>query len=166
MKLNQSQLITILMVVLAICTGILLSGCASIGDGKDAGPKMESPQQIDKQSTAVEETSASSPEVRKEPVVNTGVNTAGSGEKSYVQQASLKGDEDGFEHTATYLMQALERILPATLPEMNWNRIATVLVGILVILMIYGLAFGLARLARPQAERRPSRGRSTDRGAR
>jgi len=145
-------MITILMVVLAICTGILLSGCASIGDGKDAGPEMESPQRIDKLNTAPKETSGSCPaEVPKEPVVNTG----GSGEDPPVQEASLKADEDMFKHNAAYLKQALGRIFSTTLPEMNWNRIATVLAGILMISMIYGLAFWLGRL--------PHRGRGDSR---
>ena len=142
MKLNRSLMITILMVALAICTGILMSGCASIGDGKDAGPEMESPRRIDKLSTALKETSGSSPEVRKEPVVNTG----GSVEKPQVQAANLNAGEDMSMHYASYLKQALDRILPTTLPEMNWNRITTVLAGILMLSMIYGLAFGLARL--------------------
>lgn len=142
MKLNRSLMITILMVALAICTGILMSGCASIGDGKDAKPELESPGRIDNQTTALKETSGSSPEVRKEPVVNTG----GSGEKPQVQEASLNAEKDMFMHNATYLKQALDRILHTTLPEMNWNRIATVLAGILVISLIYGLAFGLGRL--------------------
>jgi len=142
MKLNQSLMITIFMVALAICTGILMSGCASVGDGKDAGPELESPGRIDNQTTALKETSGSSPEVRKEPVVNTG----GSVEKPHVQETSLKTGEDMSKHYASYLKQALDRILPTTLPEMNWNRITTVLAGILMLSMIYGLAFGLARL--------------------
>jgi uncharacterized protein YceK len=145
-------MITIFMVALAICTGILMSGCASIGDGKDAGTELESPGRIDNQTTALEETSGSSPEVRKEPVVYTG----GSVEKPHVQETSLEAGEDMSKHYASYLKQALDRILPTTLPEMNWNRIATVLAGILMLSMIYGLAFGLARLPlrRPGASRR------------
>jgi uncharacterized protein YceK len=142
MKLNRSLMITILMVVLAICTGILLSGCASIDNGKDAGQEMESPQRIDNQTTALKETSGSSTEVRKEPVVNTG----GSGDKPHVQAANINADEDMFKYNAMYLKQALDRILSTSLPEMNWNRIATVLAGILFMSMIYGLAFGLGRL--------------------
>ena len=151
-------MIAILIVVLAICTGILLSGCASVGDGKDAGPEMKSPRRIDKLSTALKETSGSSPEVRKEPVVNTG----GSGEKPQVQEASLNAEKDMFMHNATYLKQALDRILHTTLPEMNWNRIATVLAGILVISLIYGLAFGLGRLPlRRRGSGRRGSGRQT-----
>ena len=140
MKLNRYLMITMVMVVLAICT--LLSGCASTGKRKEAGAKQESSRQIDNQSTAVEEEIGSSPEVRKEPVVKTGV----SGEKPQIQAANLNAGNNIFKHNAMYLKQALDRILPTTLPELNWNRIATVLAGILVILMIYGLAFGLARL--------------------
>ena len=163
MKLNRSLMITILMVVLAICTGILLSGCASTGDGKDAGSEMESPRQIDNQTTALKETSGSNPEVRKEPVVNTG----GSGEKPHVQAASLKADKDLFKHNAMYLKQALDRILPTTLAEMNWNRIATVLAGILVLSMIYALAFGLGRLPlRRRGAGRRGGGRQTGEHAR
>jgi uncharacterized protein YceK len=163
MKLNRYLIITILMVVLAICTGILLSGCASIGGRKDAGPEMESTQRIDKQSTAVEETSGSNPEVRKEPVVNTG----GSGEKPHVQEVSLKADEGRFELNASYLLQGLDRILPKTLTEMNWNRIGTALGGIVAMSLIYGLAFGLARLPlRRRGAGRRGGGRQTGEHAR
>ncbi|UCF97610.1 MAG: hypothetical protein JSV89_20925 [Spirochaetaceae bacterium] len=142
MKLNRFIMIAILTVVLAICTGILLSGCASIGDGKDAEPKQETSRQIDNRSTAPTQASGSNPAVQKKPVVYTG----GSGEKPHVQAANPSADKEKFMLNATYLKQALDRILPATLPEMNWNRVATVLAGILVISMIYGLAFGLGRL--------------------
>lgn len=145
MKLNRSLMITVPLVVLAICTGILLSSCASIGDGKDAGPEEESPQRIDNQTTALKESSGSSSEVRKDPVVNT-VNTSGSVEKPHAQEASLNADKGVFKNNAMYLKQALDRIFPGTLPELNWNRIGTVLAGLLVISMIYGLAFGLGRL--------------------
>jgi uncharacterized protein YceK len=158
MKLNRSLMITILIVVLAICTGILLSGCASIGDGKDAGPKQESSERSGKQSTSVAEASGSSPEVRKDPVVN----TSGSGEKAHFQTVGFNADKGMFEHNAAYLKRALDRIRSTTLPDLNWNRIATVLVGLLFISMIYGLAFGLARLpARRRGAVRGSGGRQT-----
>jgi hypothetical protein len=133
MKLRRSLLISILMVVLAICTGILLSGCASTGHGKDAEPEMESPRGIDKPSTAFEETSGSSLGVQTEPVVNTGV----SGEKPQVQKASLKADEDRSKHNATSLKQGLERILPGSLSELDWNRIVTALGGIVAMSLIW-----------------------------
>ncbi len=163
MKLNRSIMITILTVVLAICTGILLSGCASIGDGKDAGPKQESSRRIDDRGTALKETSGSSPEVQKVPVVDTGV----SGEKPRVQAANLNTDKDMFKHYATYLKRGLERILPGTLPEINWNGIVAALAGILVISIIYGLAFVLGRLpVHRRGAGRPGGGRQTGEHAR
>jgi hypothetical protein len=143
MKLNRTRTIAVLIVVLGICTGILLSGCATIGEGKDAESGTESSKQIDKGSSSVEETGAGSPEVRKTPVAHT--NSAGG--KQHVQVANQPTDKDMFKQNAMYLKQALDRILPETLSEMNWNRIATVFTGILLIAMIYGLAFGLGRLS-------------------
>lgn len=142
MKLNRSLRNTYLTVVLAVCAGILLSGCASIGNGKEAGPNQESSPRIDKQGTSVTEVSGSSSEARKDPVVNTG----GSGEKAPVQTAGLTTDKGIIEQNTAFLKQALDRIRSTKLPDLNWNRIATVVVGLLMMLMIYGLAFGLARL--------------------
>jgi hypothetical protein len=128
--------------VLVIWTGVLLSGCASLGDGKNAGSETESQGQTDNPGTPLETTSGNNPETRTEPVVNTG----GSGEQQPVQAANLNANKDMFKYNAMYLKQALDRILPTTLSEMNWDRITTVLAGLLVISMIYGLAFGLGRL--------------------
>jgi len=142
MKLNRSLRIIFLAAVIAVCTGILLNGCASIGKGKEDGPSQESSSRVDKQGTSVAEAGGSSSEARKDPVVN----TAASGEKAAVQTAGLATDKGIFEQNAAFLKQALERIRSTKLPDLNWNRIATVAVGLLMMLMIYGLAFGLARL--------------------
>jgi hypothetical protein len=142
MKLKQSLTFTALMIVLATCTIILFSGCASMGKGKDTEPDTETAGQIDKQSTAAEQTGGRSPEVEKQPVAYTG----GSAQKQHVQDAGIKAEEDGFQQYAASIKQALDRILPGTLSELNWNRIATILVGLLMLFMIYGLAFTLGRL--------------------
>lgn len=142
MKQNRSVMITILVIVLVICTGILLNGCASTGGGKDAEPKQEPAGRSDNRNTAATEASGSSPEVQKVHAVNTGV----SGEKPPVQAANIDAGKDRFKDYAAYLGEVLERILPGSLSDMNWNRIATILTGMLMIFMIYGLAFGLGRL--------------------
>jgi hypothetical protein len=156
MKLNRSSMIAFLVVVPALCTAILLSGCASTGRGKDTAPEQESSQQVEEESSAVEtestavaEAEDSSPEVRQEPVVYTG----GAEEKPQAREAAPVSGEDRFQQYATSIKEALDRLLPGVVPEMNWNRIATVLVGMLVLLMIYGLAFWLGR--------RPLRSRGT-----
>ena len=141
MKPNRPLMIAILTVVVAVGTCILLNGCASTGDGKTTEPKEESSQQIDKQGSVVEEVSKSSSEARQEPVATTG----SSGEKQHGQELGRTADEDLLRSFAASLSQALDRILPGTLSEMNWNRIATILVGILMMAMVYGLAFVLAR---------------------
>ncbi len=142
MKPNRSRITTIPMVILAIFMGVLLCSCATTGDGKVAEPDAESPDQIENQSAAVEEASSNNPETLENPVVN----TAGSGDTPPVQATSLKDGEDVIRHSPAYLLQALERILPGPLPELNWNRFTTVVVGLLMIAMIYGLAFALGRL--------------------
>jgi hypothetical protein len=116
---------------------------------KTTETKMESPQQIEKRGASLKGTSKSRADIRKEPVVKSG----GSGENRPVQEASLgaeagrvKTEERWFKRYAAHAKQALERVLPASLPELNWDRIATIVTGILLISMIYGLAFGLGRL--------------------
>jgi uncharacterized protein YceK len=143
MKLNRFLKIVILMVVLVICTGILLSGCASTGDKKDAGPEAKSPRRGDKRSEEQEST-GSSPEVQTVPVVGKG----GSGEKPHFQEASLKTDEDRARHNAASLKQGLDRILPATLLGTEWNGEVTAVLGILAMALIYGISFKLARRPR------------------
>jgi hypothetical protein len=169
MKPNRFLTIRLLVVVLTIGAGILLGGCASIGDKKEAGPEgkqagaeMESPRRIDKSGTAVKETSGSSPEVRKELVAN----KSRSGEKPRVQEASLKADENRFKHYTAYLKQGLDRIFPKTLPDIDWNGIVTALGGIVAMSLIYGLAFGLARLPHRRRSAGPRAGGLLDRGAR
>ncbi len=163
MRLNRSLIVPILVVVIVICAGILLSGCASVADGKDAGAKRESSPGSDNRRTAAKEAGGSSAEVARKPVSYTG----GSGEKQRAQAANLKAGKGTFTRNAGYIKQALDRILPATLPEVNWNRIATILTGILVMLMIYGLAFGLGRLsARRRGVGRRGGGRQTGEQAR
>jgi hypothetical protein len=158
MKQNRSKVTTILVIVLVICTGILLNGCASTGGGKNAEPKQEPTGRSDNRNTVATEASGSSPEVQEVHVVNTGV----SGEKPPVQAANIDSGKDRFKDYAAYLGEVLERILPASLPDINWNRIATVLTGMLMILMIYGLAFGLGRLPlRRQDTGRHAKGRQT-----
>jgi len=130
------------MVVLAIFIGFLLCSCATTGDGKVAEPDTEAPGQGENQSAAVAEASSGNPEASEEPVVE----TAGSGEQSQVAKAGLDSGEDPVRQSAAYILQALERILPGKMPELNWNRIATVVVGLLFMAMIYGLAFALGRL--------------------
>jgi|GEM_PF-3410131 len=142
MKPKRSLLIAILAVAVAVGTCILLNGCASVGDAKDDAPKEESSQRTDEQASAVEEASQSSSEARQKPVAT----TAGSGGEQPDQELGSTAEEDLFRSFAASLSQALDRILPGTLSKMNWNRIATVLVGLLMMAMIYGLAFALARL--------------------
>jgi hypothetical protein len=155
MKRKRSTMIAIITVVLTICTAILLSGCASTGGGKGAGRKQESALQND-QKTALKETGASSSEVQKKPVAYKGA----SGKTARTQAASLNIAKDRLKHYVTSLKQGLERLLPGTLREIKWNGIIAVLAGIVVISMIYGLAFGLGRLpARRRGAGRPAGGR-------
>jgi hypothetical protein len=170
MKPRQCLMLTILVVVPVLCAGLLLSGCKTTGDAKkDAGTVAESPRGGDNQSAAVQQKSAGSPQVRKEPVAAAG----GSGQTRRVAEASpratsrtqdsLSAGGGGLKAYATRLRQAAGRFFSTTLPAMNWNRIGTVLVGIVAMSVVYGLAFALARL-RPR-KRGGSRLRVVDRPA-
>lgn len=171
MKRNRSFLITILTVVLAMCSGILLNGCASTGGGKDAELEMQSPgttgggteasgleaqasPRIDTVTSVVKDTSMGSSPVRKQPVVHTG-GSGLSGQEPQAQSAGLKADENRLEHLAMYFQQRLERILPKALQDADWNQIASVLGGLVVVSLIWALAFWLARL--PRRRRRVGR---------
>jgi hypothetical protein len=142
MKTNRPLTIKIATVALALLTGFILIGCASIGEGKADAQEEESSQQIDEQESAVAESNGSSAEAGQEIAVSAGI----SGDESQVQEARHKAGESWFQPLTASLAQALGRIFPNTLSGMNWNRIATVLVGLLIMSMIYGLAFAIGRL--------------------
>jgi len=186
MKRNRSFLITILTVVLAMCSGILLNGCASTGGGTDAELEMQSPgttgagtdaglktetprtaggpeasgleaqasPRIDTVTSVLKDTSAGSSAVRKQPVVHAG-GSGVSGQEPQAQSAGLKADENRLEHLAMFFQQRLERILPKALQDADWNQIASVLGGLVVVSLIWALAFWLARL--PRRRRRVGR---------
>jgi hypothetical protein len=159
MRLNRSQIVTILKRLLGLCAVVLLSGCASIGGEKDADPEVETNNLIESPATTPKESTGSSLEVSKEPVVNRG----GSGQISPVQGNNRNVEGDIFGHFAASLKQGLERFLPETMPALNWDRISTAVGGIVVLSLIYGLAFGLGRL--PLRRRSPGlRGRGRHSG--
>ena len=144
MNPNRFRIVTIPMVVLAIFVGGLLCSCATTGEGKAAEPdtETEAPGQTENQSAAADQSSESSPVVKTEPVAYTG----GSAQKQSAQEVGPTGEEEGFQQYTASVKQALERILSGKISEWNWNRIATVVVGLLFMAMIYGLAFALGRL--------------------
>jgi hypothetical protein len=138
------------MMLLSFCAVVLLSGCASMGGEKDAEPGMDSSEQIESSATASEDSAGSRLEGGEDPVVNTG----GSG--APVQGNNRNREDDIFQNIAASVKQGLERFLPKTISAINWDRISTAVGGIVVLSLIYGLAFGLGRL--------PSRRRSTGLG--
>jgi hypothetical protein len=142
MKQNRIGLAFIPMVVLAVYAGILVGGCASTGQAKQAGSEVGSLRPIDEPSTAPEVTSGSSPEKHEEPVVN----TVGSGEKPQAQKAILKGDADRSKKDTVPVRKGADRVLFGRLSNLNWDRIVPVLGGIAVMSLIWGLAFWLARM--------------------
>jgi outer membrane murein-binding lipoprotein Lpp len=142
MEPNQSRSIRILILVLVIFTGLLLSGCASTGKGKEAGSEPESDQQGAEQEAAVQEPGGSSAEADQQTVVYAG----GSKENPQRRGSGIGAGEGGFQRYAASIRQALGRIVPEQMAEWNWRRISTVVVGLLMMSMIYGLAFALGRL--------------------
>ena len=133
MKLNRSTMITILMVVLAVITGILLSGCVTAGAGectedgqilwdKDSDPKRDAPRWIDNWRAALKEAGVRASEIPKKYVVYMGV----SEEKPDERAARFGAVEDMLKRYAVYLQAELDRILPEAaekagvrLPELN-----------------------------------------------
>ncbi len=133
MKLNRSTMITILTVVLAVITGILLSGCVTAGaaecteDGqilwdKDSDPKRDAPRWVDNWRAALKEAGGRASEIPKKYVVYMGV----SEEKPDKRAARFDAVEDMLKRYAVYLQAELDRILPEAaekagvrLPELN-----------------------------------------------
>ncbi len=133
MKLNRSMIITILTVVLAIFTGILLSGCVTTGAGectepgqvvwdKDSDPKRDAPRWIDNRKAALKEAGVRASQIPKRYVVYMGV----SEEKPDERGARFDAVEDMLKRYAVYLQAELDRILPEAaekagvrLPELN-----------------------------------------------
>jgi len=153
MEPKRSLMVSVLVVVVAIWAGMLLGGCASTGDPKDAGLGIQSPPPVDEATTAHTDTSGSQPEAQrsagipeapKQPVVKTG----SSAEAPHVEEANPGTDETRFGQLAANLGPALQRILPEALRGMNWNRIVTVLGGLVAMALVWGLALWLARLPR------------------
>jgi uncharacterized protein YceK len=156
MKLKRSGAIAIFALVLAICTGILLNGCASTGGRKEAGPKQQSSQRSDNQTTAAKQTGGSGAVSQQAQAVKASF----SGGSRRASAANVETGNGLLSHYATNLKQGLQRIFPGALPEINWDKVATVLAGIVVISLIYGLGFGIGRLpARRRGAGRLGRGR-------
>jgi len=133
MKLNRFTMITILTVVFAVITGILLSGCVTAGadecteDGQilwdeDSNPKRDAPRWIDNRKAALKEAGVRASEIPKKYVVYMGV----SEEKPDERGARFDAVEDMLKRYAVYLQTELDRILPEAaekagvrLPDLN-----------------------------------------------
>ena len=155
MKPKRSLIITLQMVVLTVSLGFILAGCATTGNGKEAEPDThaQAPGPSGDQSTpAAEEAGGGSPEAANPRVVR----TTGSDEQARDATAVPESGADPVRQSAAYVLKSLERLLPGNFAELNWNRIATVVVGLAFMGMIYGLAFALGRLP---AHRRSVAGR-------
>jgi hypothetical protein len=142
MKLNRSLLKAIVVVALAVCTWIFMGSCASMGDKKEAAAEKEVQEQSEEQAAETEATGAGVSEVQHKPGSSTGASEQKSGVPT--KTASAKGGL--FKNSAASIKEALNSIIPGTLPELNWNRVATIVGGLLSMALIYGLAFTLARL--------------------
>ena len=145
MKLKLSLTATILTVAVAAGACVFLYGCASTGDATGAaetGETSPGTRVTEEQGSPGEQSSQSNPEARQE----TAAAAAGSDQIRHVREPGPDAEQDRSRPFAASLSQAVARILPGTLPDLDWNRIATILVGILMMASIYGLAFALARL--------------------
>jgi hypothetical protein len=145
MKLNRSTIITILTVVLAIFTGILLSGCVTTGSidcaepgqivwDQDSDPKRDAPRWVDNWRAALKEAGVRASAIPNKYVVYMGV----SEEKPDERAARFDAVEDMLKRYAVYLQQELDRILPEAadksgvrLPDLNTALGADMAVGYL-----------------------------------
>jgi hypothetical protein len=140
METKRTLSFRILLVVVAVCLGLLLIGCASTGKGKEDGA--ESERQAAEQEAVVQETSGSSAQADQQTVASAG----GSKDNPQGRTAGAAAEDGRFQQYTASVKQALDRILPQKLTAWNWRRISTVLVGVLMMSMIYGTAFALGRL--------------------
>lgn len=175
MKTTRSLLIPFLILALVACIGMLVSGCASTGGGKDGEPEAESPRRGDERSASLDRKSAAEPDPRpavrpeSRPLASTqpAAGAGGSGGTGVAQQAAAAGagestveaDRGVFRRLAASIKGALvDRFGSTAFPDMDWDRVGTVSVGVIFLLLIWGLAFWLAR--------RPSRRQRADRTVR
>jgi uncharacterized protein YceK len=155
MKPNRSAMIAVLAAVLALCIAILLSGCASTGGRKEAAPKQESSQSSGTGATAAKQTGGSGAVSQQAQAVKASF----SGGTRRAQAPGRETDSGVLSHYAANIKQGLARILPGALPGIDWNKALTVITGIVVISLIYGLGFGIGRLpARRRGAGRLGRG--------
>jgi hypothetical protein len=125
----------------------LMNGCASVGDAKEQGQEEAVSTQTEETGAEAQQANESKTEVSQQPKAKSVVD----GGSRSVPEAGPKTETGGFQQYAASVKEALSRFLPKKLSELNWYRIATIVVGIVMMGLIYGLAFALARL--PQRKR-------------
>ena len=171
MKVNRSLLFTAVAVVLAVCSGLLLSGCASTADPTEAGPETAPPPppggsqrtvlegqsspapRVETATVVPREATGGNPQVRPAPVAG----TAGSGAKPRLQQAGPATGGARVEHSASPAGQAAASVAPQGPEENGWDRAVSFLGALVALALIWRFAFWLARLPRRRREavRRP-----------
>jgi len=149
---RPNQKVLSLLFGLAVCAVILLGGCASTGGGKDAGREPEAPSQVEQPRAARSAAGPSSLEARKPPVA-----AAVSGQKPPAGKAVPKAAAGKAQQPAASAEGGVGRWLADALRNIRWNRVVSVVGGLLAMALIWGLAFWLARLPRRRREvvRRP-----------
>jgi len=133
MKQNRSTIITLILVVLAVVTGFVLSGCVTAAAAecseegqilwdKDHDPERNAPRWVHNWRAALKEAGVRSSEIPKNYVVYMGV----SDDKPDERAARFDAVEDMLKRYAVYLQQELDRILPeaaeragVSLPQLN-----------------------------------------------
>lgn len=133
MKQNRSTINTLFLVVLAVVTGFVLSGCVTAAAAecseegqilwdKDHDPERNAPRWVHNWRAALKEAGVRSSEIPKNYVVYMGV----SENKPDERAARFDAVEDMLKGYAVYLQQELDRVLPEAaeragvgLPQLN-----------------------------------------------
>jgi hypothetical protein len=161
--IRRSVMIAVLTVLVAASTAILVMGCASLDEKKDAAAGAESGQESSQTTAAV--SGAGGSKAKALPVAS----TAGSPRNATAQQGGSKasgaassrgkaGGDAGSTPRTPLLKNGVAGLLPKGLLEIDWDRAVPVVGGIIVLSLVWGGAFALARL--PGRRRLAARRRS------
>ena len=133
MKQNRLTMFTLFLVVLAVVTGFMLSGCVTAGTAecgeegqilwdKDHDPERDAPRWVNNSRARLKEAGVRSSEIPKNYVVYMGVSEDRPDERA----ARFSAVEDMLKRYAVHLQKELDRILPeaaeragVSLPQLN-----------------------------------------------
>jgi len=134
-------------ILVVLVASFTLYGCATLKEGKESEAIAESAQDVEAQLPAPDQASTSKTEESNASALAAGA----SQNPSRAQVAGRERGDNRSSELAATVIQALEGILPDSFPSINWNRVLTIAVGIIIFASFYGLAI---RIGRRPARRR------------